>query len=110
MKHKINVSQTRKAELNVYLLGLISKYPCKHFLFCNANRLKPKRINLDFLDVRFTLISLHITKGNVKIPYMLNVCSQFYSGRTKDIPKIQKLSCKVKTRPKRTMNNEVQKK
>ena len=77
MKHKINALQTRKAELNVHPLGLISICSYKHFLFHNANRLKPKRVNLDFLNDRFTLISLQITKGNVKIPYMLNVCSQF---------------------------------
>ena len=96
MKHKINASQKRKAESNVHPLGLISKYPCKHFLFHNANRLILKKVNLDFSNVKFTSFSLKITKGNVKIPYMLNVCSQFYSGRTKDISKIQKLSCKVK--------------
>ena len=81
MKHKSNASQTRKAELNIHPPGLISKYPCKHFLFCSTNKLIPKTVNLDFLSVSFNSVSLEITKRNVKIPYMLNVCSQFYSGR-----------------------------
>ena len=62
MKHKINASQTRKDELNVHPLGLISKYPCDHFLFHNANRLIPKKVNLDFSNVKFTSFSLKITK------------------------------------------------
>ena len=61
MKHKINDSQTRKAELNVHPLDLISKYPCKHFIFHNANRLIPKKVNLDFSNVKFTSFSLKIT-------------------------------------------------
>ena len=32
----------------------------------------------------------------------------FTVAEVKEIPKIQKLSCKVKTRPKKTMNYEVQ--
>ena len=34
----------------------------------------------------------------------------FTVAEAKDIPKIQKLSCKVKARPKRTMNYNMQKK
>ena len=59
----------------------------------------------------FAFINLQITKGNVKIAYMLNICSQFLQWqKPKDIPKIQGKSCKVKTKPKRTTNYEVQKK
>ena len=39
---KTNVSQTREAELNVHPLGLISKWPCKHFHLCNANNITLK--------------------------------------------------------------------
>ena len=56
----------------------------------------------------FNLIGLHMTKGNVKPPYMLNICSQFYRGR-KSIPRTHKLLCKVTLDPK-NMNCEVQNK
>ena len=38
-----------KAEVNVHPLGLITKYPCKHFLFCNTNKIKPKKSQLGLL-------------------------------------------------------------
>ena len=110
MKHKINASQTRKAELNVHPLGLISKYPCKHFPFQNAKRLEPTRVNLDFSNVKFILFSLKITKGNVKIPYMLNICSQFCSDRCQTLHRFRNCHAKGKAKPKRTMNYKVQEK
>ena len=62
MKHKINASQTRKAELNVHPLCLISKYLCKHFFFHNTNRLIPKKVILDVLNVTFCFIYLKDSK------------------------------------------------
>ena len=56
MKHKINASQTRKAELNIHPLGLISKHPCKNFLFHKVDKIIPKKVNLDYLNIRFYLI------------------------------------------------------
>ena len=84
MKHKINASQTRKTKLNVHPLGLISKYPCKHFLFHNANKLIPKKVNLDFSNVKFTSFILKITKGNVKI----HTCLMYAVSFTVAEPKI----------------------
>ena len=110
MKHKINASQTGKAELNVHPLGLISKYPCKHFPFHNTNRLEPMRVNLDFSNIKFISFSLKITKGNVNIPYMLNVCSQFCSGRYQTLHRFRNCHAKRKAKPKITMNYKVQEK
>ena len=50
MKHKINASQTRKAELNIHPPELMSNCPCKHFLFHNANKLTPKIVNIRLLE------------------------------------------------------------
>ena len=52
MKHKINASQTRKAELNIHSPGLISKYLCKHFLIYNANRLIPQTVSFAVADAK----------------------------------------------------------
>ena len=57
MKHKINYSQTRKAELNVYPTALMSNYPCKHFLFHNANKLILKVVKIRLLEYQ---ISFHL--------------------------------------------------
>ena len=57
MKHKINVSQTRKAELNVHPTGLMSDYPCEHFLFGNVNKLILKIIKKRLLEYQ---ISSHL--------------------------------------------------
>ena len=63
MKHKINASQTRKAELNAHPTALISNYSCKHFPFHNANKLILKIVRIRLLEIsHFILFNLKITK------------------------------------------------
>ena len=74
MKHNINASQTRKAELNVHPLGLISKFHVNISFFHNANRLKPRKINLDFLNVRF---NFYLLKDNKKEMSKYHTCAMY---------------------------------
>ena len=76
MKHKINASQTRKAELNIHPLGLISKHPCKHFLFHNMDKIIPKKVNLDFLNIRLVSFAVADAKHSTGSETTVQIESQ----------------------------------